>query len=340
MRYIGGKSLLLENIYAEIKSRHAVSVIDIFAGSGVVSSFLSQQGYQIVSNDLLYFSYVLNRGMLNINKMPTFDRLKVRDALSELNNLTLDTTDIPLDKCFIWANYSPHDSCERMYFQCGNALKIDLIRQTIEKWHKLEIVNDDEYYYLLSRLIHAVPSVSNIAGVYGAYLKSWDPRTYKPLTLTHSDVFYGNPENRVLNKSYDEALLSASADLLYADPPYNSRQYLPNYHILETIARYDYPQIHGKTGMRSYSKCDKSDFCSKDKVSQAFESMIDNAKVKSVVISYSNEGLLPENELETICLNYAAKGTFKKSEIPYRRFKSHNCGNSHVKELLFSFDKC
>lgn len=339
MRYIGGKSLLLNNIYHEIKSRKANSVIDIFAGSGAVSSFLSQKGYRVMSNDLLYFSFVLNRGILNIDRMPSFDHLKVGDALDELNQLTLTSTGIDIKDCFIRNNYSPHDDCERMYFREENALKIDLIRITIEKWYQHHYISEDEYYYLLSRLIHAVPSVSNIAGVYGAYLKSWDPRAYIPLSLKHSETFFGHSENTVMNASFDNALACSNADLLYADPPYNNRQYLPNYHILETIARYDYPEIHGKTGIRCYDKDEKSDFCRKDKVAHAFCTLIENAKVKSIVISYSNEGLLPEGELDAICHGYAKKGAFSKTEIPYRRYKSHNDNKRQVNELLYSFDK-
>lgn len=339
MRYIGGKSRLLGHIYNEIQIRNASSVIDIFAGSGVVSSFLSRQGYVVFSNDFLYFSYVLNRGALRLAEKPSFDGLNGNDAITILNNLSLEGSGISSDDCFIRANYSPHKGCERMYFQEKNALKIDLVRITIEKWHTDGNITDDEYYYLLSRLIYAVPSVSNVAGVYGAYLKTWDPRSYKDLTLMHSVDFRGNQDNVILNKPFEDALWEFEADLLYADPPYNSRQYLPNYHILETIARYDYPTIHGKTGLRDYGNMEKSDFCIRGKVSEAFRSLIERARVKSIVISYNNEGLLSERDLEFICRDYAASGTFVKTTIPYRRFKSHDGIKTQVKELLFSFDK-
>lgn len=49
-------------------------------------------------------------------------------------------------------------------------------------------------------------------------------------------------------------VIATPADLLYADPPYNSHEYLPNYHILETIAKYDYPEIKGITGLRNYQE--------------------------------------------------------------------------------------
>ena len=78
-------------------------------------------------------------------------------------------------------NYSPVGDCNRMYFQPENAMKIDIIRLTIEKWYKSDLITEDEYFYLLASLINAVPFVANITGVYAAYLKFWDERTYKKL---------------------------------------------------------------------------------------------------------------------------------------------------------------
>lgn len=339
MRYIGGKSRLLDIIHDEIKARRATSVIDIFAGSGVVSAYLSQNGYRVVSNDFMYFSYVLNRGLLMLDRQPGFDRVKVGEVMEYLNNLTLKGSGISPDECFILKNYSPYGNCERRYFQEKNALKIDLIRITIEKWYRDALLTENEYFYLLSRLIDRVPSVSNITGVYGAYLKHWDARTYKDLKLEYSDSHVGRPDNRVYNEPFQQVLPELTADLIYADPPYNSRQYLPNYHILETIARYDYPEIHGKTGIRNYGENEKSDFCIKSRVDGAFRALIEGADVRSVVISYNSEGLLQAKVLESICRDYARDNTFRRIEIPYRRFKSHDGKNKQIKELLFSFDK-
>mgnify|MGYP002563078506 FL=1 len=70
MRYIGGKSLLLENINAVIRENagEISSVIDVFAGSTVVSDFFKKQGLRVISNDFLYFSYVIARGTIGLNK--------------------------------------------------------------------------------------------------------------------------------------------------------------------------------------------------------------------------------------------------------------------------------
>jgi adenine-specific DNA-methyltransferase len=225
-----------------------------------------------------------------------------------------------------------------MYFQDKNALKIDVIRLTIESWYEQGRITDDEYFYLLASLISAVPFVSNIAGVYGAYLKHWDIRTYNDLVL-QEPTLVKQGTCRSYNMKDIDLLNTVTADLLYADPPYNSRQYLPNYHVLETIARYDYPKIKGVTGMRDYSN-QKSDFCKKATVHEAFENMIVSANVRYVMISYNSEGLLSTEELTGICKQYAEEDSFKLIEIDYRRYKNKQVKtNSKVQEQVYFFKK-
>ena len=336
MRYIGGKSLLLENINSVIETYipDVTSVIDLFSGSSAVSGNFKSKGYTTISNDYLYFSYVLTRAAIALNRKPSFRSLGTGSPIDYLNGLTIEDTDIDINTCFIYNNYSPVGDCSRMYFQPENALKIDIIRQTIEKWRKDRLISENEYYYLLAALINAVPFVSNITGVYAAYLKYWDIRTYKTLTLTEPEIINNGKKNKCFNKDYT-TLLSIECDLMYADPPYNSREYLPNYLILETIARYDYPVIHGVTGMRDYEK-QKSVFCKKSTVSSAFETMIRDCKSRYILISYNNEALLSTEELSEICRSYAVGDSFKLFEYDYRRYKNKIPNNeSGLKEQLY-----
>lgn len=340
MRYIGGKSLLLDHLMEIIRTNtdNVHSVIDIFAGSGAVSARLKEEDFSVVSNDMLYFSYVLNRGVLDIDTVPSFSSLGIANPIEYLNNLTIEDTNILLEDCFIYNNYSPNNCSDRMYFQGKNALKIDIVRLTIESWHTQGKITDDEYYYLLASLISAVPFVSNIAGVYGAYLKHWDIRTYNDLVL-QEPALITQGTCKSYNMKDTDLLGITTADLLYADPPYNSRQYLPNYHVLETISRYDYPKIKGVTGMRDYSN-QKSDFCKKATVHGAFENMIASANVKYVMISYNSEGLLSTEELTGICKKYAEEGSFKLIEIDYRRYKNKQVKTNHkVQEQVYFFQK-
>ena len=158
MRYIGGKSLLKKNILNLIKevAPDAKTVIDLFSGSGVVSKAFKEENYDVISNDYLYFSYVLIKGNLECNSKPKFKKLGF-DPIKYLNRLRLEDTNIKIEDCFIYNNYSPTEKCERMYFQNHNAIKIDIIRQTIEKWYVNKKISKKEYFYLLASLISAVP---------------------------------------------------------------------------------------------------------------------------------------------------------------------------------------
>lgn len=341
MRFIGGKSLLLDDIIEVIhkNTKDVKRVIDIFSGSGVVAKRCKAEGYEIIANDLLYFSYCMNRGTLNLNAKPDFAGLELQDPIAYLNGLTLEKTNIRLEECFIYRNYSPNEKCSRMYFQNENALKIDLIRITVERWRLEHKITEDEYFYLLASLIAAVPYVSNIAGVYGAYLKKWDVRTYNALTLKEPEIIGSRAKCVSYHCDGAELLKNISGDVLYADPPYNSRQYLPNYHVLETIARYDNPVITGVTGMREYEE-QKSDFCRKSTVKKAFETLIENASVRYVVVSYNNEGLLSTEELTDICRKYAKKGSFLLTEKDYRRYKSKIVNDTKgLCEQIYFFEK-
>ena len=336
MRYIGGKGQLLNVINDVISSQTSgiSSVIDLFSGSGVVSKNFKSKGFRTISNDYLYFSYVMSKAEIELDKTPQFKDLGIKDPIGYLNSLTFADSGVDIDQCFIYNNYSPVGDCKRMYFQPDNALKIDIIRLTIEQWKKGNLITNDEYYYLLSALINSVPFVANITGVYAAYLKFWDERTYKTLELIEPDIISNGRKNKCYNCDFSE-LLSKRCDLLYADPPYNSREYLPNYHILETIARYDYPEIHGVTGMRNYDE-QKSVFCKKNTVTSAFEMMIRDCQSKYILISYNNEALIPTEELSNICRRYAVDDSFKLFEYDYRRYKNKIPNNTAgLKEQLY-----
>lgn len=335
MRYIGGKGQIIENIL-EVMRMHTQSVhtiTDIFSGSGIVARTFKKEGYSVNANDLLYFSYVLNRGLLCNNRTTK----RIREILHHLNTLSARNADSTNPTNFIAYNYSPNGTCNRMYFQQENALKIDLIRQEIERLRGQ--ITENEYFYLLASLLSAVPYVANITGTFAAYLKYWDVRTYKPLTLEELPVIPSKERCRVFNMSADELAGHIRSDLVYLDPPYNAREYLPNYHILETIARYDNPEIRGVTGMRAENDC-KSDFCRKNSVHQAFDNLLENLNCRYVIISYNNEGLLSTEELADIIQAHGRRDTFHLYEFPYRRYKNKIPNNTEgLKEQLY-FIQC
>ena len=331
MRYIGGKGQLVENILSVVQrhTQEVHSVTDIFSGSGIVARAFKQQGYSVIANDLLYFSYVINRGTLCNNRTTK----RIKDIINHLNELPISQADPNNPAYFIAYNYAPNAVNNRMYFQPDNALKIDVVRQEIERLRG--DITENEYFYLMACLIGAVPYVANITGTFAAYLKYWDVRTYKPLTLEELSIVPSKEHCHVYNMDAEELAGRIHSDLVYMDPPYNEREYLPNYHILETIARYDMPEIHGITGMRATNDR-KSDFCRKSQVREAFNNLLQNVHSRYVLISYNNEGLLPTDELIDIVKAHGKPETFKLFEYAYRRYKNKIPNNSEgLKEQLY-----
>jgi len=343
MRFIGSKVLLLKEIEKIIVSniKEAKVFCDIFSGTSTVGKYFKKKDYKIISNDLLYFSYILQRASIGINKQPRFKKIHNHigiDPIEFLENQDIDIEDFKQTP-FIYENYSPNVKSDRRYFTNENALRIDFIRQKIESWKQNELINEDEYFYLLAGLIEAIPFVSNIAGTYGAFLKYWDKRAYKKLELVRLELYNNNEENICYNQNSNQLIKLIDGDILYIDPPYNQRQYAPNYHILETVARYDSPDVKGKTGLRPYNDI-KSKYCVRKDVLSNFDELISNANFKYIIVSYSTEGIMSVENIENTLKKYGKESTFKLYKIPYRRYKHRSKNVEHdLHELLFYIEK-
>ncbi len=344
MRFIGNKTQLLENI-KEVVDKHvseATTFCDIFSGTASVARYF-KQWYEVYSNDFLYFSYCLQRGTIENPRKPQFSNLLLNTGIADpvkfFNSLPTKVMEgLPQEKRFFQNNYSPAGG--RMYITDSNALRIDFSRNTIEEWHNQEYLSEDEYFYLIACVIEGIPFVSNIAGTYGAFSKTWDRRSNKLFVLIDLPVFDNGRNNKSYNKNGANLLKEISGDILYIDPPYNERQYLPNYHVLETAAKYDFPQLRGVTGQRPYEQ-NRSDFCSKRTVVAAFDTLLENAKFEHIILSYNTEGIMTLEEIETTMKKYGIANTFEITYIPYRRFKSRSDATmtKELKELLIYIQK-
>lgn len=202
MRYIGSKTALVDNIYELIKLKKIdhenYTFCDAFSGTGTVGEFFKDK-FRIIANDIQYYSFVISQAKLNTPDM-TFSRLGF-DPFDYFN------TEKREFEGFIYKNYSDVGS-ERMYFSADNGLKIDYIRNKIDEWKIQDKITDFEYYYLIGALIESVSKVANIAGVYGSYLKKWDPRASKPMPfikVEQSDK-QGLYEAEVHNKTIEELI--------------------------------------------------------------------------------------------------------------------------------------
>lgn len=322
MRFIGSKANLLENIKQVIDENcdgKNEIFCDIFSGTGVVSRYFKPH-YQIISNDILYFSYILTAATIENNIVPKFEQLENIGIDDPITYLETENHQSAYNG-FVTESYSPKGHAGRMYLTEANAERIDFIRATIENWKDKKLIDQYEYKYLLACLIEGVPFVSNTTGTYGAFLKKWDKRAFKQFEMFRLGVVNNNRRNICYNEDANELIKKISGDIIYIDPPYNDRQYLPNYHVLETIAKYDNPELKGITGVRPYQN-EKSDYCVKKKVKETFEDLIKNADFKHIVISYSEDGLLDVADLLEILKRYCIADSVKQYTIPYTRYKS------------------
>ena len=325
MNYIGSKYSIIDFLEVSIdktlklckENRKPSEMVfaDLFAGTGVVSGSFKKQGYSIIANDIQYYSYVITKHMIENNG--NLDEERCSQLIDKLNSL--DGAE-----GFIYKNYSyggtEGQEFRRMYFSDYNAKKCDAIRMTIEKWFDDGNISENEYFFLLGSLINSIDKCANTASVYGAFLKKLKKSASKQMELMPLPIMHGKVDCKVYNEDISELIKNVSGDILYLDPPYNARQYCSNYHLLETIAKYDNPVIKGKTGLRDYSE-QKSVFCVKDKVADAFAELIKNANFKYIFLSYNNEGLMSFDTIEKIMKKY---GKYKVYMQQHRRFKADN----------------
>ena len=338
MNYIGSKFSILSYIDEVIENftdqKKDITFCDIFAGTGVVSKYFKEKGYNIIANDIQYFSYVILKGLIENSDELKFEKLTKKhiDPFICLNGLNGK-------KGFIYKNYSlggtKKGKYQRLYFSDDNAKKIDAIRIKIEKWKNKKLINQNEYYYLLACLIEAADKVANTASVYEAFLKEMKSSAYKPIILNPLELVFKNKKYEIYNQDSKKLIQNIKGDILYLDPPYNNRKYDTNYHILETIALYDNPKIKGKTGIR-IDDTKKSNYCIKDKAVLELEDLIKNAKFKYVLLSYNDEGIIPMEKIEEIMKKY---GNYKRYEKKHKRFKSDN-SRSYKKDYTIEYIHC
>ncbi|MFA6334543.1 MAG: DNA adenine methylase [Bacteroidales bacterium] len=341
MNYIGSKKSLLqfleESIY-QVVGKKDFTFLDLFAGTGIVGQHFKSKGHKVIANDLQYYSFVLNKNYIENHKVLKF--IGLEKELEDLKNIDYEKRadfvckfldNLDLKEGFIYKNYclggTKNKEFQRQYFSDENGKKVDTIRENIEEWKKENKINDNEYYFLLATLIENIDKVANTASVYGAFLKQLKKSAQQEFLMKPANFVLNDNEHNVYNEDIEKLVETVQGDVLYLDPPYNHRQYAPNYHLLETIAKFDNPKIKGKTGLRDYSN-QKSKFSQKKDVLKSFENIIQQANVKYIFLSYNNEGLMTEEEVKAIMSRRGKYGIFKKE---YNRFKADKTENRNHK---------
>ncbi len=336
MRYLGSKVTLLDEIKKLIDSKvngNEKTFLDLFAGTNLVSEFFKKD-YEILTNDILYFSYVNSKAIIENNNKLTFDKLPFNpfEFLNDDKNMkSYNGSD------YYTKNYTPIG--DAMYLTVENGRRIDFIRNTIEEWNEQGYLESNEYYYLLSSLVESIPYVSNITGTYGAFLKHWDKRALKKLEIKPLPVLNNSKSNKSFNKNSNNLVREVKADITYIDIPYNNRQYASNYHLLENVARHNKPKLKGKTKIFDWSYL-KSEYSMKLRAYQSLEELISNLNTTHIIFSYNDEGIINYEYLVELLKKYSINNIVEVVKIPYKKYKSKITSKKlELYEYLFYIQK-
>ena len=348
-RYIGNKTKLMPYIMertAELIGDQG-AVADIMAGTGSVSLEYRKRGYTVIASDMMTYSFHHLNVNLLLNGEPEFRQLMdAEDILKESDNAYKDVLNylnsLQPSQSFFYREFSPGgdpvNGCEpRKYFTAENAGKIDSIREKINEWKDREVITSIEESLLKHTLIMAVNEVANISGTYGYFLSDFKKNAMENIVLKPVEIYTENGDgHRVLLGFAEDLASNITADLCYIDPPYMKRQYAANYHILETIARGDFPDAIGKSGLRNWWD-QHSKLCTKTRGLQSFEKIIGDMNCDKFLISYSEDGLFKLDELQEC---FGQFGDVEVVKIDYNRFRSNDSKlPKNLKEYLISIER-
>lgn len=311
IKYIGSKRKLLPQVESAIKhcAPLGASVVDLFSGAGHVSMHLRRCGYDVTANDMNYYAYCIAKAYLEFDK-------KDSDSL-------MQSTIADLNKLKGRRGYFTETFCEEaMFFQPKNGQRVDAIRDYIEVMKEVS----PYWVYVLVSLMEAADRVDNTTGVQMAFLKHWCARSHNDLQLRLLEVPDGPLGAAVCG---DAGAFFAShpttVDVVYMDPPYNQHNYRGNYHVWETLCRWDKPEAYGKARKRIDIKDKefKSDFNSKRNAHAAMLNVIQSVKARHIVVSFNNEGYISRDEMIDML---QTRGSVEVATYDYDRYVGAKIG--------------
>lgn len=316
-RYLGNKYKLLSFIREIVVENcpNSNSFADIFSGTGAVA--FAFKDLKIITNDILYSNYIVNYAWFSPD---SFDKEKLINIIKYYNSITVDEENYMTD------NFSD------TYFSREDCSKIGYIRQNIENRFLNKEISDRERAILITSLLYAMDRVANTCGHYDAYIKS--TKYYKHIILEYPDVPDNtNANNKCFNEDANALVNRIEADIIYIDPPYNSRQYCDAYHLLENVAKWDKPEVRGVAKKMDRSNV-KSQYCTRN-ATKVFEELINNIKAKYILLSYNNMGKKGNDRSNAKITDDDIKrilGTKGKVSIFSRNHKAFSAGKSNIED--------
>ena len=316
-RYLGNKYSLSEYIKKTVEEHcsDVNIVIDIFSGTGAVANTFKNK--KLITNDLLFCNYISNYAWFGKGN---YSADKIINLIYEYNKVNTNEDN------YMRINFA------NTFFSADDCSKIGYIRESIEDKYKNHEINYKEYAILITILLYAMDRIANTVGHYDAYRKDieFEKELVLNVILPEKNI---NPNNECYNLDANNLINKISGDLLYLDPPYNSRQYSDAYHLLENVARWEKPKVYGVARKMNRTAI-KSNYCMKT-ATVAFQDLVEKAEVKYIVLSYNNMSNKGNNRSnakindEDILRILRKKGKVTIFEMDY---KSYTTGKSKIKD--------
>ena len=325
-RYIGSKTKLIEEIDKVVKEYYGtekVKIADIFGGTGVVANYFAENGYDVIVNDFLYSNCIAYNTWISNEE---FELNKVIDILNFYNNI---------DSHVLEDNYFS-EKFGNKYFDINDARKIGFIREHLEQ--NKNNYTKREFDIILTSLMYETDKIANTCGHFESYLNKIPKE--RGVTLQIPDIKNKKQNTEIYCRDSNELVKEISADIFYIDPPYNARQYVNFYHVLENLARWEKPEELEGRSMKFKRNHLKSKY-SRPEAPQVFENLIENSKCKLIIVSYnntynakstsSNNKITEEQMLEIL----SKKGNVKRVDISYKSFNAGKTDLKNHKEYLY-----
>ena len=283
-------------------------VLDLFSGTARVGHALKAAGYRVVANDHNAFAHTL---------ATCYVQADAERWAEPAQRILADLARLPGR-----AGWFTHTYCERSrYLHPSNGERIEAMREAIAALGaepELEAV-------LLTALLEAADRVDSTTGLQMAYMKRWAPRALNPVEL-RLPALLPRPAAGACMALQGEAAVAAAAvdcDLAYLDPPYNQHSYLGNYHVWETLVRWDQPEVYGVACKRAECRERRSDFNSRRRGAAALAATVAALRCESLILSGNDEGYLDRSALEALLRERHA---LRVVEIPYGRYVGAKIG--------------
>jgi len=305
VKYIGSKRLLAPRIVAAFSAvPHVHTVADLFSGTARIGHALKKAGFLVHACDYLRFAATLARCYVGADATAWAER-----ACALLAHLQR----VPPQPGYFTETFC----VKSRYFRPENGERIDAIREEIAR---LDLPAELESVALVS-LMEAADRVDSTTGLQMAYLKEWAPRALKPLHLRLPAIVPG------LGYAYEGVAETIAGELdvhaAYLDPPYNQHSYLGNYHIWETLCRWDKPAHYGTACKRLDVRTRKSRFNSKRTIRAALEQVIARLSCPWLIVSFSDEGYLTAEDILALL---SQRGHVATVEVGFKRYVGAQIG--------------